>query len=127
MLILNHPYIESLKIARVRSKEEIANTLPSDFLVLTCDSLIQTLALARYCSSNTITYASLVTSIKESLLLVNLNVQFLLCTDINLAKSLQKLAETYLFDAKILLCIQKEEEIEKIAEYGIDGVLFASF
>ncbi|WP_300795995.1 hypothetical protein [Helicobacter sp. UBA3407] len=39
---------------------------------------------------------------------------------------MQKLAETYLFDAKILLCIQEEQEIEKTAECGIDGVIFAN-
>lgn len=126
MLILNHPRIESLNIVYVHSQEQIAQTLPTDFLVLTCDSLEQTLALAHYCSNNAITYAKIVTSVKESLLLVNLNVRFLLCTNLNLAQSLQKLAETYLFDAKILFCIQDEEEIEKIAEYGIDGVLFAN-
>ena len=125
MLILNHPCIESLNIVCVHSQNQIAQTLPTDFLVLTCDSLEKTLTLAHYCSNNAITYSKIVTSVKESLLLVNLNVRFLLCTNLNLAQSLQKLAETYLFDAKILFCIQDEEEIEKIAKYGIDGGLFA--
>ncbi len=126
MLILNHPSLESLNILTINSKEQIAKTLPSDFLVLICDTFTQTLSLARFCCDNTLTYASLVNSVKEALLLVNLNVRFLLCKEIDLAKTLQNLAETYLFDAKILLCIQEEEEIETIAKYGIDGVIFAS-
>lgn len=126
MLILNHPCIEPLSIVCVDSKEQIIKTLPSDFLILTCDSLDKTLALAHYCKSNAIPYAKQVSSIKEALLLVNLNVRFLLCNHLRFAESLQKLAETYLFDAKILLCIQDEAEIERIAEYGIDGVLLAN-
>ncbi|MBD5164258.1 hypothetical protein [Helicobacter sp.] len=126
MLILNHPSLESLNILTIHSKEQIAKTLPSDFLVLACDSFQQTLSLARFCCDNTLAYASLVSSVKEALLLINLNVRFLLCKEIDLAKTLQNLAETYLFDAKILFCIQEEEEIETIAKYGIDGVIFAS-
>lgn len=126
MLILNHPSLESLNILTIDSKEQIANTLPSDFLVLSCDTFAQTLSLARFCCDNTLAYASLVSSVKEALLLVNLNVRFLLCREIDFAKALQNLAEIYLFDAKILVCIQDEEEIEIIAKYGIDGVIFAS-
>lgn len=126
MLILNHPSLESLNILTIDSKEQIAKTLPSDFLVLSCDTFAQTLSLAHFCCDNALAYASLVSNIKEALLLVNLNVRFLLCKEIDLAKALQNLAETYLFDAKILVCIQEEEEIETIAKYGIDGVIFAS-
>ena len=126
MLILNHPCIQPLNLVCISSQEQITHSLPSDFLVLSCDSFTQTLALARFCNSNALAYASFVGNIKEALFLVNLNVRFLLCKEISLAKSLQKLAETYLFDAKILLCIQEEQEIEKTAEYGIDGVIFGN-
>ncbi len=125
MLILNHPCIRPLNLVRISSQEQITHSLPSDFLLLSCDSFTQTLALARFCNSNTLAYASFVRNTKEALFLVNLNVRFLLCREI-LAKTLQKLAETYLFDAKILLCIQEEQEIEKTAECGIDGVIFAN-
>ncbi len=124
MLILNHPLIEPLNLVFIEKQEQVTHTLPSDFLILSCDSFEQNLAIARFCNSNSVTYASLVTSPKEALFLVNLNVRFLLCKDINLANTLQKLAETYLFDTKILFCIKQEEMIEKIAEYGIDGVIF---
>ena len=44
-----------------------------------------------------------------------------------MAKTLQKLAETYLFDCKILLCVydtaHRQSEIETAANFGIDGVL----
>ncbi|TLD87855.1 hypothetical protein [Helicobacter sp. MIT 05-5294] len=126
MLILNHPSIESLNLVFITNKEQIADTLPTDFLILSCGDFSQTLALARFCKENGIPYASQVSSLKEALLLVNLNVRFLLSCTIPLAQNLQKLAETYLFDAKILLCIQEEERIEEVAQYGIDGVIFVA-
>ncbi len=41
-----------------------------------------------------------------------------------LAKTAQKIAENYLFDAKILVHIESEKDIEEIALLGIDGVIF---
>lgn len=125
MLILNHPSIESLNLIFITKQEQIANSLPSDFLILSCDDWKQNLALAHFCRDNGIAYASEVFGTKEALFLVNLNARFLLCKEIKLAKSLQKLAELYLFDTKILFCIKEEKMIEEIAQYGIDGVIFA--
>ena len=39
---------------------------------------------------------------------------------------LQKIAENYLFDAKILALIDFEEEINKMCEIGVDGVIYGS-
>jgi hypothetical protein len=41
-----------------------------------------------------------------------------------LAKTAQKIAENYLFDTKILVHIENEDEIEEMALLGIDGVIF---
>lgn len=48
MLILNHPCIRPLNLVRISSQEQITHSLPSDFLLLSCDSFTQTLALARF-------------------------------------------------------------------------------
>ena len=77
-----------------------------------------------FCYQNGIDYASMIQNIKEALLLVNLGVKFLICEDLEMAKELQNLAENYLFDAKVLLCIKEEEEMLEIAKLGIDGVIF---
>ena len=42
-----------------------------------------------------------------------------------LAKTAQNLADNYLFDAKILVMIESEDEIEELALLGADGVIFA--
>ena len=127
MLILNHPQIAHLTLCYVASEEEVEKTLPNDFLILNCDNSANTLALARLLKENNTSYAATPTSVYEALTLVNLNVRFLLTEDLEMAKTLQKLAETYLFDCKILLCVydtaHRQSEIETAANFGIDGVL----
>jgi len=43
-----------------------------------------------------------------------------------LAKTAQSLADTYLFDSKILVNIEDEKDIEEMALFGVDGVLFSN-
>ncbi|TLD84023.1 hypothetical protein LS70_004245 [Helicobacter sp. MIT 11-5569] len=126
MLILNHPLISPLNLRIVSSKNAIENSLPSDFLILQCQSFEELLNLANFCKENRVSFSVIPTNIKEALLLVNLNARFLLTKDLTFASTLQKLAEIYLFDTKILFCIQDENAIESTANYGIDGVIFAS-
>ncbi|WP_104722344.1 hypothetical protein [Helicobacter mesocricetorum] len=119
MLILNHFLIKPLEIVLIESKEDIQNSLPTDFLVLE-----ENLELAKFCLESGVEYASIITDITKALLLVNLGVKFLMARDLEMAKDLQHLAETYLFDSKILLVITKDEEIKEAAKQGIDGVIF---
>ncbi len=133
MLILNHPLITPLKIIYADSKETITHSLSRDFLLLCCKDFQETLNLAQFCSQNNLDYAAFITSIKEALFLVNLNARFLLCVNLEFAQKVQKLAESYLFDTKILLCLKEndwknqEDKLEYIALCGIDGVIFADF
>lgn len=119
MLILNHALICPLEIIRVDSTESLQNTLPSDFLVVS-----NNLELAKFCHENSIEYAGVVENLTQALLLVNLGVKYLICEDLERAREMQNLAENYLFDSKILLCITEESEIPKAAKAGIDGVIF---
>ncbi|MDE5602667.1 MAG: hypothetical protein K2I71_01945 [Helicobacter sp.] len=121
MLILNHS-IKPLQFVVIESKESIENSLPTDFLILK-----ENLELAKFCFEAGVEYASVITDITKALLLVNLGVKFLITKDLEIAKDLQSLAETYLFDAKILLAITKDEEIKEVAKQGIDGVIFWKF
>lgn len=119
MIILNHSLISPIKIIYIDSTNDISSTIPSDFLI------IRNLEIAKFCSENNVPYSSEVSTILESLLLVNLGAKFLICDSLEFAIELQKLAESYLFDCKVLLKIQNENEIEHIARHGIDGVIFS--
>ena len=119
MLILNHSVVSPLEICVVDSLQDIQDSLPSAFLILRGD-----LKIAQFCYQNGIDYASVIQNIKEALLVVNLGGKFFICEYLEMAKELQNLAENYLFDAKVLLCIKEEEEMLEIAKLGIDGVIF---
>ncbi|EES89329.1 hypothetical protein [Helicobacter canadensis] len=119
MLILNHKLVNPLKIVCVDSIEAVKKTLPNEFLVINGN-----LELAKFCYENAVEYASVVKNLTEVLLLVNLGVKFLICENLENAREIQKLAENYLFDSKVLLCISLDYEIEHAAKAGIDGVIF---
>ncbi|MCH5323236.1 MAG: hypothetical protein J1E31_06675 [Helicobacter sp.] len=118
MLILNHSLVGELSLKFITQKEEITHSLPQDFLIL--DSL----ELAKFCNEAQIEYAALPKTTTEALFFVNLGAKYLCFKDSNFAKTMQNLAEVYLFDTKILCVITKESQIEQIAQSGIDGVIF---
>ncbi|CAM2865352.1 hypothetical protein [Helicobacter burdigaliensis] len=118
MIVLNHPLLEILKIKQINTKEELENTLPSDFLV------IGDLELARFAKLQGIEYAFLSNEITKSIMASSLGAKFLLCKKLTFAKQMQKIAENYLLDMKIISIIHEEKEIEEVALDGIDGVIF---
>ena len=66
-----------------------------------------------------------VCSIKESIYSNSMKAKYIICEE-KIIDTVQKLAETYLFDSKILSYITSENEIEKLAIQGVDGVVFKS-
>lgn len=124
MIIFNHPLIETLNLIFIKEKIQIQKTLPRDFLILENNDSTSLVKLAKYCQNNNLNFSAIPKNTTEALLLVNLNARYLLTKNLKLAKTLQKLAEVYLFDAKILLCITEESKIQKAAKLGIDGVIF---
>jgi hypothetical protein len=72
---------------------------------------------------NNINFAVIVNSIKESIYANSLNAKYILPKK-RVLESIQKVAENYMFDSKILATIQDEDEIENIALKQIDGVIY---
>ena len=121
MIILGHPDIPFDPLYYVEEIEEIADTPSNSTLWL--GPFKETKALAKHCRANGIAYAVMAESVLDALLANALHARYILSERV-LAESLQKIAETYLFDAKILVPINDETEMESIAEVGIDGVIF---
>ncbi|WP_086225966.1 hypothetical protein [Campylobacter devanensis] len=67
-----------------------------------------------------------VSNIKEALIANANGVKFIVCDSLKLAKKLQKLADDYLFDSKIALIINSNEELQKAAKKRIDAVIYKS-
>ena len=121
MIIIGHPWIESQSFRRVSSLSEIEASQPQEVLLL--ETLERSQPLAKYCHENKLSYAIEIASIKEAVFANALQASYLLCPKIQ-AKEIQGIAQEYLFDSRILVTIQSEEEIETLAMLGIDAVLF---
>jgi len=122
MLIFGHPFLPSESFYRIDGTEAIAST-PAGSTVLFAWNAAN-LDLVAYCNANAIPFALEAASVKDALFAENAGARFIV-VDTALARSVQKVAETYLFDAKILTYIDDEEQLEAVAYEGIDGVLFA--
>ncbi|WP_345973073.1 hypothetical protein [Sulfurimonas diazotrophicus] len=122
MLIFGHPHLASDPFYHIDSPEAIATT-PAGSTVLFAWG-IANLDLVSYCNANDIPFALEAGSVKEALFAENAGARFIL-VESALAPSVQKVAETYLFDAKVLAYIEDETQIEAMAFEGIDGVVFA--
>lgn len=120
MILIGHSDIQSSPFFRVLSRDTISKT-PSH-ATLFCDYNVD---LCRYAHEHGLTLAVHVRQIKELILAHAMRVSYLV-VDKSLVLNAQKIADDYLFDAKILLLSDTEDDIEFAALNSIDGILFTS-
>jgi hypothetical protein len=121
MIIVGNKYIKCDTFAKIESIDDIKNTPSNSTLIFKYD-----LEIMNYCFSNKLPYALFISNIKEAVFGNALGAKYLICSDSN-ATEIQKIAENYMFDSKILVIIEDDEMIESIAKNGIDGVIYNSF
>ena len=80
------------------------------------------LEIAKKCQDSHIPFAVCLDTIKDFLIFSALGAKYAIIT--KHFEHYQKLAENYLLDTKILCLIDSIDEIQEIAELGIDGVIF---
>ena len=78
-----------------------------------------------FCIDNDISYAVLIKDLNEAIYASIQRASFLM-VEKELAKQIQELAENYMFDAKVVQIIDKEDEIKKVALAQIDAVVYRS-
>ncbi|MFT7823967.1 MAG: hypothetical protein ABXS92_04320 [Sulfurimonas sp.] len=123
MIIIGHPWIESPKFYKVFSMNDIKQSEPGSVVVL--EPLADSHKLAQYCQKNDIDYAVPVTKLKEAIFANALGASYIICEEDDDAMMIQPIAQEYLFDTRLLVLINEEKEITKVARSLIDGVLFA--
>ncbi|MEN4052581.1 MULTISPECIES: hypothetical protein [Sulfurimonas] len=121
MLIFGHRFIKNDEFFHIFDSESLQKTPPSSKIYLDFDE--SNLDIIEHLSSNHIAFGLGVTNITELLYAAALGASYIVVHQ-KLAKTAQNIAENYLFDAKILVHITQESEIEEMALLGIDGVLF---
>lgn len=121
MLLFGHRFIQNDNFYAVSESDEILNTPPGSTLYIKFEE--NNLDLIEYAHLNSMSFAMGVEDVTELIYAASLGAKYILLKK-ELAKTAQKIAESYLFDAKILVRVSDEDEIEEMAILGIDGVLF---
>lgn len=138
MIIIGHPLLEHAQFVKVEDIEAISHTQNTQVVFFDTHSnltntqpkhtkdkgLKKSLLLAQHCNKYGVTYAVIIQNLEEFLLHASLNPAYIIVPKFSQAQKYQKIAERYLFDSKLLCVIRNPKQIAKIAENGIDGVIF---
>ncbi|OIP55223.1 MAG: hypothetical protein AUK54_04280 [Helicobacteraceae bacterium CG2_30_36_10] len=123
MLFFGHRFIESQDFYHVSDIESIKNTPPSSTIYLSFSE--DNLDIIKHLQSNQLSFGLRALNIEQIMYASSLGASFIVVSE-DLAKSAQNIANNYLFDAKILVKIKDEDEIEELAILGVDGVIFSN-
>lgn len=122
MILLGHKYFPSEPLYKVKTWEDVKST-PANATVLIDFTQENFFDMIQNCNKNSVKFALLVSNIKEVVFAYNFKASYIL-VEKSLAKSVQNIANEYLFDGKILVTITQEDEIEELALLGVDGAVF---
>ncbi len=123
MLIYGHRFIPSDSFYHVSDIDSITNTPPSSTIHIEFSE--ENLDIISHAKINQISTSICAKNITEVIYSFSLGASFIIVKK-DLVIDAQKLATEYLVDAKILVLIENENEIEEFAMLGIDGVIFSN-
>ena len=123
MLIFGHRFITSENFYHVQSIDAIQNTPPSSTILVEFSE--ENLDIISHATINSMPLALQVYNITQIIYASSLDATYIVLSK-ELAKTAQNLADNYLFDAKILVSVENEDEIEELALLGVDGILFTN-
>ena len=118
MILIGDKIVPFEEIFNIKNIEDIKTTKANSIISFGYNE-----ELMKYSFENDLNSAIIVSSIKESIYANALNAKYIIA-DKNLAKDIQKVAENYMFDSKVLAIIESNEEIEVIASFEVDGVIY---
>ena len=118
MILIGDENIECKAIQKIRSINDISTTLPNCTLLYPFD-----FEMLRYTQKNNLDSAIIVSNLKEVIYAASFIVKYIIL-DKNIAKQAQNIADNYMFDSKILVIIETNDEIVSHALDEIDGVIY---
>jgi hypothetical protein len=118
MIIIGNKDIPYTSISVIQDKRDIEKTQPNSVVVFSYD-----VQLLKYCYENNLKCAVYIQNIKEAIFANSLEALYIVVQNNN-SSSIQKIAENYMFDSKVLQIIQDDNMIEEVALKGIDGVIY---
>jgi hypothetical protein len=123
MLVYGHRFIPSKSFYHVLDIQSILNTPPSSIIYVEFSE--DNLDIINHTRLNHIDTAIYAKDITQIIYASSFGAMFIV-VHADLAKNAQKIANDYLFDAKILVMIDDESQIQEFALLGVDGVIFPS-
>jgi len=118
MILIGDKLVPFEKFYNISNIEEISKTKANSIVSFSYNEELLT-----YCFDNNLEFAIIISSIKEAIYANCLGAKYLICDKL-LAINIQKIADNYMFDSKVLALIQTNEEIEEIAQNEIDGSIY---
>lgn len=118
MIIIGDQFIPYERIEKVEKLSHIGTTSPNSTLYFPFSK-----EMLLFCMENSLNCAVKISSVKEAVYANAMGAKYIL-PDAEILVIVQKLAEDYLFDSKVLAVIENEDEIEALALKNIDGVIF---
>ncbi|MEA1983667.1 MAG: hypothetical protein U9N39_08985 [Campylobacterota bacterium] len=123
MLFFGHRFLENEKLYHVNDIESISKTPSNSNIYLGFHE--KNLDIIEHLNENGVSFTLSVANVTELAYASALNAKYIVVNPA-LAKTAQSIAESYLFDAKILVNIESEDEIEEMLLLNVDGVLFSN-
>ena len=120
MILIGDKLIPFEDIQKISNIEDIENTKANSTVLFDYDEQILS-----YSYKNELATAVVVKSIKEAIYCNSLNTKYIISQK-ELAVQLQKIADNYMYDSKILAIIDSNDEFEQIIKDEIDGVIYRS-
>jgi uncharacterized protein YrrD len=118
MTVIGDKVIPFENIETISNIEDIKTTKSSGTVIFDFNTDIMT-----YCKNNSVKYGVIVSSIKEAIYANALGAKYII-SDINTAERIQKVAQNYMFDSRILAIIKDSSFLEEAATKEIDGVVY---
>jgi len=123
MLLYGHRFIKSPSFYHIQSIDSIQNTPPSSTILVEFSE--KNLDIIQHLQQNSIKFAIEVNNITDVIYASALEASFIIVQK-EIVSTVQEIANNYLFDAKILVLIENEDEIQEMAILSIDGVIFTN-
>lgn len=118
MILIGDEIIPCETIVKINSIDDIKSTKPNSTIIFDFNVDIMT-----YCKNNSVQYGIIIYSIKEAIYANALKAKYII-TDIESSAQVQKIAQNYMFDSRILAIIEQDSQIEEVALAEIDGIIY---
>lgn len=122
MLLFGHPYVPSQPFYHIDSIEALRHTPANS--VVTLYFTAENLDIIEHLRQNNIRFALHVETAVDAVISENLGADYLIVLP-KYGSEIQKVAEHYLFDAKVLGYIDTTKYLNDLIEMRIDGAIFS--